>query len=428
MNLLKDGYVIDVPYPTFVHRQAMPVWLSTLAELNGSIAPDLDKPFRYLELGCAMGIHLHLTAAAHPQGDFVGVDFNAEHLTVAQEGLARTEINNLEFIHASFDQLLEQNLEPFDFIVTHGVWSWIAPEYQQAIVNIINKLLKPQGILYCSYMSHPGSTHFTAVQKLMTEMARNLRGNSGTKAVQSLHLARKIAESHQGLFEKIPSLGQDLENLAQDKPAYIAHDFLSEHWQPQHSADMIRLFGTINLSYIGGAGIMENLDRITLTPNIQKIVANLPLVTLQETVKDISRNTMQRQDIYSKQRIRLNAEQQLDAYKSIKFGRLPQAPTTASLKQDPKLGKILDGIAYFEQILQLLATQPLTIANLILMLKPQLNLEKTRDLILVLMWAGYIHPLQEQVSDYQISTNLWMLEQELHWACTAQFGTAFEIL
>ena len=148
MSSLQDGYVIDVPYPTFVHRQAMPVWLSTLTQLKGSVAPNLEKPFRYLELGCAMGIHLHLTAASHPQGHFVGVDFNAEHLAVAQEGLERTQINNLEFIHSSFNQLLEQDLEPFDFIVTHGVWSWIAPEHQQAILEIINKLLKPQGVLH----------------------------------------------------------------------------------------------------------------------------------------------------------------------------------------------------------------------------------------------------------------------------------------
>lgn len=146
MMNLHDGYVVDVPYPTFVHRQAMPTWLNMVVQQQGIQAPDLKRPFRYLELGCAMGIHLHLTAAAHPQGHFVGVDFNAQQLLVAQEGIERTHISNIELIHASFSELLTQQLEPFDFIVTHGVWSWIAQEHQQAIVQLVSQLLKPNGI------------------------------------------------------------------------------------------------------------------------------------------------------------------------------------------------------------------------------------------------------------------------------------------
>lgn len=427
MNSLIDGYVVDVPYPSFVHRQMMPLWLSTITQLHGSDAPNTQKPFRYLELGCGMGIHLHLAAASNPAGHFVGVDFNGEHLAVAHEGLNRTQINNLEFIHTSFQNLLAHNLEPFDFIVTHGVWSWIAPEHQHAIVEIINKLLKPQGILYCSYMSHPGATHLSSIQKLMTEMARNLNGDSSHKAMQGLHLARKIGLSNQGLFAKIPSLNHELLELAQDRPAYIAHDFLSEHWQPQHAADMIRLFGKQHLAYIGGAGILENLDRITLSPDIQKLVSTLPLVTLQETVKDIARDTKQRQDIYSKDRVRLNSDQQLAIFSSIKFGLLPQTPIGQSLKNDPKLAKILDAVEYFEKILTLLSSNSMSIIELSLLLKPKLNLEQVRDLVLVLMWAGYIHPIQSVTSEYQATTNLWMLEQNLHWAAVSQFGTAIHL-
>lgn len=427
MSQLQDGYVIDIPYPTFVHRQAMPLWLSTLAQLQGSITPDTQQPFRYLELGCAMGIHLHLTAAAHPQGHFVGVDFNPEHLAVAKEGLAQTQINNLEFIESSFHLLLEQDLEPFDFIVTHGVWSWIAPEHQQAILTVVNQLLKPNGIFYCSYMSHPGATGLISIQKLMFEMSRNLKGDSASKAMQGLNLARKIGTTQTGLFAKIPSLNQELKELAQDKPAYIAHDFLSEHWQPQHSADMIRLFGSINLSYIGGAGILENLDRITLSPDIQKIVNHLPLVTLQETVKDIARHTMQRQDMYSKHRKKLSAEQQLQVYKNILFGLLPHAPLGTDLTQDPKLGKIHDALPFFEKILHLVSNAPRSITDLFSLVNSKLNLEQIRDMVLVLMWAGYLHPMQNQTSHAQVPTNLWLLEQELHWASSSQFGTALEV-
>lgn len=428
MNLLQDGYVVDVPYPTFVHRQAMPLWMTLVAQQQAYRAPDMSQPFRYLELGCAMGIHLHLTAASHPQGHFVGVDFNPQQLLVGQEGIERTEIQNIEFIQASFGDLLEQNLEPFDFIITHGVWSWIAEEHQQAMVNIVDQLLKPNGIFYCSYMSHPGATHFSSIQKLMFEMSKNLQGDSATKAVQSLNLARRIGQHQLGLFDKVPSLNRDLTALAQDKPSYIAHDFLSQHWQPQHSADMLRRFGHIGLAYSAGAGILENINRISLTPEISKIVDGLPLITLQETVKDIARNTLQRQDLYIKQRQKMTEQEQSTFYQHCYFALLPDAPVGHSLKFDEKLGRISDAIAIFEQTLQLLNIKNMSINQLYKKLKLKITEAQFSEVLMVLVWAGYIHPSQAyQNTSITEKMNRWMQEQNLPWSVFPELGTAIDL-
>lgn len=427
-SLLHDGYVIDVPYPTFVHRQAMPLWLTTIATLQGVVSPDLSKPYRYLELGCAMGIHLHLTAAANPNGHFVGVDFNAQHLLVAKEGLETTGINNLEFIQASFKEFAEQEIEPFDFIVSHGVWSWIAEEHQDAILKIIDRLLKPNGVLYCSYMSHPGATGLTSIQKLMYEMSRNLRGDSASKAMKGLNLARTIGQHKMGLFEKIPTLNQQLLELAEDKPNYVAHDFLSAHWQPQHSADMIRKFGNIGLAYTASAGIVDNIQALTLPPEIQKIINTLPLVTLQETVKDIARHTLQRQDIYLRDRKKLTVAQQKSVYETLKFGLLPNAPVGKDLRQDVKLGNIKDVIIIFEKIINLLAQNEASATQIYHVLKLSISLEQLSEIMLVLVWAGYIHPLNSLAeSKYELLTNDWMLKQQLPWRCIARQGTAVDI-
>lgn len=427
-SLLKEGYVVDVPYPSFVHRQAMPVWLASLVQLKAQHAPDINQPYRYLELGCAMGIHLHLTAAAHPMGHFVGVDFNQQQLLVAEEGLHRTQIDNLEFIHASFADLLAQDLEPFDFIVTHGVWSWISAENQQVLLTLIAQLLKPGGIVYCSYMSHPGATELCSIQKLMFEMSRNLNGDSATKAVQSLALARKIGQSNVGLFAKVPSLSHTLSQLAQDKPNYIAHDFLSEHWEPQHSADMIRRFGAQNMAYVTGAGIAEHLDRLSLPVDIQKIMQSLPLVTLQESVRDIALHSLQRQDIYIKQREKLDQNAQNLVYKTLEWGVLPNAPVGKPLIHDPKIGKIKDILPLCQRILQRLAQQHCSIDALFKSLGLKISMEVFKDIILVLMWAGYIHPINpKSESQFIDATNRWMSEQQLHWRANAMFGTALDV-
>ncbi|WP_151980925.1 class I SAM-dependent methyltransferase [Acinetobacter guerrae] len=428
MNVLQEGYVVDVPYPTFVHRQMMPSWLTMLTQLEGIRGPDIEKPYRYLELGCAMGIQLHLNAAANPIGHFVGVDFNPQQLMVAEEGVQTTKNSNIEFIQADFESFLEYDIEPFDFIVTHGVWSWISEENQNFIIKIINKLLKKNGILYCSYMSHPGATGLTSIQKLMFEMSRNLNGDSAKKAAQSLNLVRAIGNANAGLFRKIPSLTQELSELAQDKINYVAHDFLSEYWQPQHSADMIRQFGKIGLSYIASAGIMENLNRLTLPVEIQNIIKTLPLITLQETVKDISLNTLQRQDIYIKERQQLSQTELESVYSNMKFGLLPDAPVGKDLNQDPKIGRIKDAIDYFRKILTLLSRQDASILELSKDLNQSLTLRQLTDMVLVLVWAGYIHPLRSDktIAAYEKRTNQWMLAQNLKWKCIAKFGSAIE--
>ncbi len=428
MNILQEGYVVDVPYPTFVHRQMMPSWLTMLTQLEGIHGPNIEKPYRYLELGCAMGIQLHLNAAANPIGHFVGVDFNAQQLLVAEEGIKRTGIHNIEFIQADFKSFFNQDIEPFDFIVTHGVWSWISKENQNIIVKIIHKFLKPNGILYCSYMSHPGATGLSSIQKLMFEMSRNLSGDSATKAAQSLNLVTTISKTNAGLFNQIPSLKQNILELAQDEMNYIAHDFLSEHWQPQHSADMIRLFGKIGLNYIASANIIENLNGLTLPPEIQNILKALPLKTLQETVKDIALNTLQRQDVYIKERRLLNKIELESVYSNLRFGLLPNAPVGKDLKKDLKLNRIKDAIQFFEKILVLLSEQDTSIIQLSEKLDQSLTFRQLTDMMLVLVWAGYIHPLR---SDHFIAideqkTNQWMAEQNLQWKCTSKFGSAIE--
>lgn len=81
------GYVQDVAYPAHFHREIQPLWLSMLTRFLGSAPPDLTRPYSYCELGCGVGINLLVAAATNPQGQFVGVDFNERHLTIARDAI-----------------------------------------------------------------------------------------------------------------------------------------------------------------------------------------------------------------------------------------------------------------------------------------------------------------------------------------------------
>lgn len=121
-------------------------------------------------------------------------------------------------------------------------------------------------------------------------------------------------------------------------------------------------------------------------------------------MKDIARNTLQRQDIYNRQR--LTEDEQNSVYKTLKFGLLPNAPIGQSLENNSKLGNLYDVIPVFKGILEKLNEKNASIWEL----KEKLNLEKSLqtivDIVQLLVWAGYIHPLRKSsISIFSDSMN-----------------------
>jgi len=64
-------------------------------------------------------------------------------------------LNNIKLIQANLLEL-EEREEKFDYIISHGVYSWIPENVQEKIFQICRAQLKPQGIAYISYNISPG--------------------------------------------------------------------------------------------------------------------------------------------------------------------------------------------------------------------------------------------------------------------------------
>src|SRR6202049_4172834 len=44
----------------------------------------------------------------------------------------------------------------FDFIIAHGVYSWVPSAVQEALLSAFRRLLAPEGVAYMSYNVYPG--------------------------------------------------------------------------------------------------------------------------------------------------------------------------------------------------------------------------------------------------------------------------------
>jgi SAM-dependent methyltransferase len=176
------GYVTDSTYADTFFRELSPAWLNYVAALHGAKPQRLDEAFRYLELGCGFGTTCVLNAAAFPGASFDACDFNAAHVDGGVAFAARLGLRNITFHETAFHQLLESNLEPYHFIVMHGVHSWVDSSTRQVLRRLVDRLLVPGGVLYVSYNALPGWSAELSLRRLLVELATSEAGPAAQRA------------------------------------------------------------------------------------------------------------------------------------------------------------------------------------------------------------------------------------------------------
>lgn len=95
----------------------------------------MQQAYTWLELGCGTGISTLVAAATNPQGYFIGLDINPQAIAQAQALAQAMGVPNVQFVCQSFDDALAaaSPLPACDFIVSHGVYSWISAHYRAAL-------------------------------------------------------------------------------------------------------------------------------------------------------------------------------------------------------------------------------------------------------------------------------------------------------
>src|SRR5882672_9372717 len=131
------GYVTDAPYADRFHRELSPAWLDYVAALRGARPRRLDQSFCYLELGCGFGTSSVVHAGAFPHAEFHACDFNAAHIEGGRRLAEALGIGNVHLHEAPFAALPLHELPDFDFIVLHGVYSWVTPEVRATVRRIL---------------------------------------------------------------------------------------------------------------------------------------------------------------------------------------------------------------------------------------------------------------------------------------------------
>jgi len=143
----------ELRYPGRFYPQASIERMATLATLYGMDPPPVQS-CRVLELGCGEGGHLLPLAHAFPDSEFVGVDLSEVSIDRARNAAAQL---GLEKVHFEAGDLgaFRADADTFDYIIAHGVFSWIPPAIQEKLLEVCSRRLAPRGVAYISYNTYP---------------------------------------------------------------------------------------------------------------------------------------------------------------------------------------------------------------------------------------------------------------------------------
>jgi SAM-dependent methyltransferase/methyltransferase-like protein len=240
----------EVLYPGHPYPQTHPDRLATIGRLFGMNPAPVDG-CRVLELGCGDGGNLIPMAYALPRSEFVGIDLGARSIAKGQEtihalALPNIDLRCLDILEAGAD------LGKFDYILAHGVYSWVPAEVQDRILAICSANLNPNGIAYISYLAYPGA-HLRA---MLAELLRYSVHRAATPAEQ-IHQARAMLAL---LGEAHPAVRQEAAALAGRSDASLIHDELGAFQSPVYFSEFIRRAAGHRLQYLGEADFFEMID------------------------------------------------------------------------------------------------------------------------------------------------------------------------
>ena len=131
-----SGYSYDtIPYPSYPFDATHPDHIYTLARLF-NIEAKLPDEAAILELGGASGGNLIPMAVQMPNAKFVGVDLSVRQIAEGQAMIERLGLKNIQLLARDF-QDIDDSFGKFDYILCHGVFSWVPPAAQIAFWNCV---------------------------------------------------------------------------------------------------------------------------------------------------------------------------------------------------------------------------------------------------------------------------------------------------
>lgn len=276
-----------IPYESNPFPFTTPEYLASIAGLFGLEGVDPAR-CRVLELGCASGGNLLPLAANFPDSHFVGIDASSAQVADGAAAIAGYGLTNIELVCADI-LTWRHDGEPFDYVICHGVYSWVPDAVQTRILELCRALTHPRSICYVSYNTYPGWHLRGSVREMMHYHARGFTDDR-ERISQSRALLKFLVEAapDDGAYGQL--LREELSVLKDRDDSYLFHEHLEVNNTPLYFYQFAERMSAARLRYLGEASLNAMLPH-GFSPEVRETLARIaPDLIRHEQYLDFLRN------------------------------------------------------------------------------------------------------------------------------------------
>jgi methyltransferase-like protein/2-polyprenyl-3-methyl-5-hydroxy-6-metoxy-1,4-benzoquinol methylase len=313
----------EVPYSFHAFKQTHPDRLATIARMFGMATPTIES-CRVLELGCGRGGNLLPMAEQLPGSRFVGVELSEVQANEAISIAERMGLDNIEIRHANILDV-DDSWGQFDYIIAHGVYSWVPREVQDKILEISKRNLSVQGIAYVSYNVNPGWHMRGMLRDMMVYHASRFE-TPHQRIQQARGLLDFVAKNTSDKTPYGMFLKTEVDMLRSQEDEYLYHEHLSDFNDPIYFYQFAARCESDGLQYVGESE-MASMYLGHFSPEIIATLEQVASDYVQmEQYLDFIRNRMFRQSLLTHSGIPID--------RSLKPQLLPGMYVSSSLKSN----------------------------------------------------------------------------------------------
>ncbi len=293
----------QVPYPSLSYSQSHPDRLATLATLLGMEPPPVER-CRVLALGCASGGNVIPMAARLPESEFLGLDLVGRQIEQGQKVIGSLGLTNICLKQMDILDVTPA-LGQFDYVIAHGVYSWVPEPVREKLFEVCRQNLAPNGVAYVSYNTYPGWHMLNIVRDMMLYHTRNLdepqeRAARARELLDFLTDAIPVETSAYGSFIGMYAdlLEDKLEGAGRpEHDAFLLHDELEDVNDPVYFHQFAEQAARYRLQYLAEAEFRKMVDT-NFPPQVSETLVGMAgdLVELEQYM-DFLRNRSFRQSL-----------------------------------------------------------------------------------------------------------------------------------
>ena len=262
-NDVQQTIYSELGYKSMPFPYTTPATLEAYAALVGVSAPN-PKTARVLELGATYGGNIISQALFNPDATFVGIELSQEQVEKGNEVIANAGLTNVSLVQSDIASIGSE-IGTFDYIIAHGVYSWVDDGVKDALLRLIDEHLAEDGIAYISYNTYPGWHTMDEVRQLMMFSNHDkTQFNHKEKVLHGKTIGSIVGSQilkYDNLKERNSKFLGALRSVMQKDEYYVGHDHLEPNNDPVYFYQFNDHLGAHNLAYLCDADLTLSMVR-----------------------------------------------------------------------------------------------------------------------------------------------------------------------